>query len=395
MRFSSRIILVLLSLVLIDCGNNVSQHQKMRFEEGVEQIRKDLRNAGLAVVLVKDKKIAYSATFGVKNLVSNEPLHEDDMFRIASISKSFTTTALLQLVEQGKVDLQTDVSMLAGYVIRNPLYPSTPITLEMLLSHTSSLNDSEGYYNLDLIADTLNPNRKKCFNAYEPGHGYEYCNLNLNLAGSFLEKISCERFDQYIQNHILTPLQIEGGYCVDSLDRSKFVSLYDLSEGEPRCTDLEAYAPRSDGIATYRFGYDTPLFSPTGGMKMSALSLARYMIMHMNGGVSDSGYRIISDESEMEMRRERSEQEHYGLTLWQTSEYSDGEVLIGHTGGAYGMRSAMFFNPEKKYGFVVISSGALEHTPQSDRDADPSGSAADEGNILTRTLKLMYECFIK
>ena len=387
------LILLPVSILLTCCGNTVSQQQISRFESEVEQIRADLNNVGLAVVLVKDNQIAYSNTFGVKNLETQEPLAEDDMFRIASISKSFTTVSLLQLVEQGKVSLATDVSTLAGYEIRNPHFPSTPITLEMLLSHTSSLNDNEGYFNFDLISDTQNPRRANCFNNYEPGHGYEYCNLNLNLAGSFLEKLSGERFDKYIYNHILSPLGVEGGYCVQDLDKSKFVSLYNFSEGEPRCTDSEAYAPRTEALASYRFGYDTPLFSPTGGMKMSAVSLAKYMLMHINNGQTADGTRIISEESEQQMRRPRSDEEHYGLTLWQTDEYSDGVTLVGHTGGAYGMRSAMFFNPQEHYGFVVISSGAMENTLSVSNQA-PSCSDAGIENILTRTLQLMYKTFI-
>ncbi len=378
--------IVLFSLVLSGCSSSLSNKKIAVFESEVEQIRKDLKNTGLAVVLVKGKKIVYNKSFGMKNVETGESLGDTDMFRIASISKSFTTTSLMQLVEQGRVSLKDDVSKLTAFPIRNPRYPETVITLEMLLSHTSSLNDSQGYFNFDVISDCTDIHWQDCFNEYEPGKGYEYCNLNLNLAGCILERISGERFDQYIINHVLHPLGLEGGYNVDSLDTSRFVQLYHVYGDTIINTSLEAYMSRADRLRNYCFGYDTPVFSPTGGMKMTAIDLAKYMIMHMNYGCSQDGVRIISHDSEMEMQCPRSDKEHYGLTLWQTDQYSPGVTLIGHTGGAYGMRSAMFFNPKKKYGFVVISSGARE----SEIIADPSGSDCSTQNILSRVLRLMY-----
>lgn len=366
------------------------------FEKAEAAFLDSIRNAGLEVVLVENNAIVYNHCFGYKNVQSRTPLTPDCLFRIASISKSFTTTALLQQVEKGCVSLDTDVSELAGFPIRNPHYPDTVITLEMLLSHTSSINDSEGYFTLDAINPNVNPDYAKAYNDYCPGCGYEYCNLNLNLAGSFLEKITGERFHEYIVGHILRPLGLYGGYMVDSLDASRFASLYQLSEdgsGEYVCTDAEAYEPRTERFRDYRMGYDTPLFSPTGGMKISAPDLARYMMMHMNYGISPEGVRILPEALAREMQRPRSADENYGLTLWTTDRYSPGDTLVGHTGDAYGMRSAMFFSPEKKFGFVVISTGSYE--PMDPANIDPTGSDAADHNVLTRTLTLMYDHFIR
>lgn len=354
------------------------------FERQIEEFRKDIENVGLSVALVLNNKIVYTQQFGVKNIETQEPIKENTLFRIASISKSFTTTGLLQLVEQGKVSLTTDVSQLAGFTIRNPKYPDTVITLEMLLSHTSSINDSQGYYTtLDVINPDKNPDYAKCYNNYEPGKGYEYCNLNLNLSGSFLEKLSGERFDQYVVKHILRPLGLYGGYCVDSLDAGRFASLYEYHDGKYECTDQSAYNPRSQEISQYVRGRDAILFSPTGGMKMSAKDLAKYMLVHMNYGTSPQGVKIIPEELSKSMQVPRSTDENYGLSLWTTDEYSPGVVLVGHTGGAYGMRSAMFFNPEKKYGFVMMSNGARARAKDK------------KTNIIKGVLQRMYDNFVR
>ena len=344
----------------------------------------EIEAVGVSCAVVRDNKIVYHHNFGVKDLETGVPVDDQTIFRIASISKSFTATSLLQQVEQGRVALTDDVSDLLGFKVRNPKFPDTPITLEMLLSHTSSINDDQGYWTtIDIINPDLNPDAGKCYNDYEPGSGgYEYCNLNLNLAGTILERVSGERFDQYVVNHVLRPLGLYGGYCVDSLDASRFAHLYAWNEEEGRFIDnyAEAYEPRSEKVANYTMGHDALIFSPTGGMKISALDLARYMTMHMNYGTTPDGVRIISEESSRNMQVPRSEPEHYGLNLWLADDYVEGVTLVGHTGGAYGLSSAMFFNPDEKYGFVIICSGSH----------DEKGTH----NVLHQGIARMYQHFI-
>ena len=354
------------------------------FEKDMEAFLAEIDAVGVSCAVVKDNQLIYHHNFGVKDLATKEPVDDKTMFRIASISKSFTATSLLQQVEQGKLSLTDDVSDLLGFKVRNPRFPDTPITLEMLLAHTSSINDSQGYWTtIDIINPDSNPDVAKCYNDYEPGSGgYEYCNLNINLAGTILERVSGERFDQYVVNHVLRPLGLYGGYCVDSLDKQRFAHLYEWNEAEKKYDDTteEAYAPRSEKVANYTMGHDALIFSPTGGMKISALDLTRYMTMHMNYGTTPDGVRIISEESSRNMQVERSEPEHYGLNLWLADDYVPGVTLVGHTGGAYGLRSAMFFHPEEKYGFVIICSG--HHAPEG------------TPNVLYGGIARMYKHFI-
>lgn len=371
----------LMAALLLSGCNNAGRE----FEKDFEAYLAEIEAVGVSCAVVKDNKLVYHHHFGVKDLATQEPVDDRTVFRIASISKSFTATGLLQQVEQGRVSLTDDVSDLLGFTVRNPKFPDTAITLEMLLSHTSSINDSQGYWTtIDIINPDLNPDAGNCYNDYAPGSGgYEYCNLNLNLAGTILERVSGERFDNYVVNHILRPLGLYGGYCVDSLDRSRFAHLYEWDEEAGAYTDTyeEAYAPRSEKVAAYVMGHDALIFSPTGGMKISALDLARYMTMHMNYGTTPDGVRILSEASARTMQVPRSEPEHYGLNLWLADDYVPGVTLVGHTGGAYGLRSAMFFHPEEKYGFVIICSGA--HYP------DP-----EMPNVLHAGIERMYRHFI-
>jgi len=354
------------------------------FEKDMEAFCEQIGNVGMSVAVVKDNQIIYTHNFGQANMQTGEPTTDNTLYRIASISKSFTATSIMQLVEKGMISLSDDASDLAGFPIRNPKYPDTVITLEMMMSHTSSINDSEGYFDFDGINPETNPNWQNCYNDYEPGKGYEYCNLNFNLVGSFLEKLSGERFDQYVVNHVLKPLDLYGGYCVDSLDASKFAHLYAWNGNEFVDESDEAYEPRSERIRNHIPGKQTAVFSPTGGMKISAPDLAKYMMMHMNYGTSPSGVKIIEKEDSQNMQIPRSSDENYGLALWvDDGGYIPGVKLVGHTGGAYGLRSAMFFSPEDKYGFVMISNGCKP-------DEDGGNTGVIEGSI-----QRMYKYFIQ
>src|SRR5690606_10067978 len=109
---------------------------------------------------------------------------------------------------------------------------------------------------------------------------------NFNMAGAVLENLTGTRFDTYISNHILKPLNLYGGYCIDSLDHTRFVPLYTFDEQGVFHIEPNAYHPRREEINKYQLGRSTPVLSPTGGMKISAIDLAKYMLMQMNYGYS-------------------------------------------------------------------------------------------------------------
>lgn len=374
--------LAAITLLAVMMTSLPAQAQPEKAEAAIKAIMEETKVMGLSVAVVKNNQIIYTHSFGLKDAETNTPLTDDCLFRIASISKSFSATAMMQLAEAKKLSLEEDMSNLVGFPIRNPKYPETVITLRMVLSHRSSINDSQGYFTLDAINPAKNPNWAKCYNEYEPGNGYQYCNLNYNMAGTIIEKISGERFDQYIKHHILDPLQLYAGYCVDSLDRSRFATIYEYNGDSAKfIASPAAYAPRSKEIANYTMGYTTPIFSPTGGMKISATDLARYMIMHSKQG-KYNGKRILSRKSAREMQTPLSDKENYGLALLKSDKLIAGKTMTGHTGSAYGLYSVMFFQPEKKFGFVVISNGC--HPAYSD----------GFNTVMRKTVNSLYEAFI-
>ncbi len=240
-------------------------HAQESSTQRLTQLMKEYPVMGLSVAVVKEGKVVHTQALGWKE-EGKIPLQTTDLFRIASISKSFTATALLQLVEKKVLSLDDDVSNLIGFPIRNPKFPDTVITLRMLLSHTSSINDQQGYFTLDAIHPEKNATWQAAYNAYAPGKGYEYCNLNFNLAGAILEKYSGLRFDAYIQENILKPLGLYGGYDVDQLDKSRFATLYAYQRDSVQVYPITcSLRLQSRGTQNLRSGLQYAYIFPNGG----------------------------------------------------------------------------------------------------------------------------------
>lgn len=366
-------------ILLAFCKSLPAQHNA---QSRIEQLMKETPVMGLSVAVVKNNRLVYTQAFGLKNAASGESLQTNHLFRIASVSKSFVATSIMQLIDRKKLKPDDDVSELVGFKVRNPKYPNTVITLKMLLSHRSSLNDSRGYFTLDSLNPATTDNWQKCYNNYEPGKGYQYCNFNFNTAGAIVERYSGERLDQYVKRHILNPLQLYGSYNVDELDSTRLAAIYDYNVDSAAFTwSPGAYASRKTLLTNYKLGYSTPVFSPTGGMKISAPDLARYMMMHLNYGKGRK--RILKKKSARLMQTAVDTLNQYGLALLRINTLIPGESLVGHTGSAYGLNSLMFFEPEKKFGIVVISNGC-----------HPAYAEAFN-TVMKKTANILYEEVVK
>ena len=380
MKRTNFFILTVFCLFLASCDSK-TENLNQKADEAINNVLEKYDYVGLAVAVVNDNKIVYSNEFGLKNIETQEKINKNDLFRIASISKTFTASAIMQLYEQGKFSLDDDISDALGYDVRNPNFPDAKITYKMLLSHTSSLSDAEGYFDFDILKPEINPNHANAYWNYAPGDKYNYCNLGFNLLGALIEIHSGLRYDIYIRQNILLPLGItDAGFNIDSLDNSKFVSIYERQDSI-WVESKDAYKSRANEMENYTLGKNAVLFSPTGGMKISATDLAKWMLCRMNYGTLNDK-KIISEESSKQMLipvEPANGESSYGLGIMVSKDMVVGDTLFGHTGGAYGLSSAMFFNPDKKFGVVMITNG--------------SSSKNNEGRILSPVVTAMYNVF--
>ncbi|GGK14807.1 hypothetical protein GCM10011394_25040 [Luteimonas terricola] len=331
-------------------------------EDQLRALMEEHGTVGLAVAVVRDNAVVHRSSLGWKDLERKIPLEEEDVFRIASISKSFAAVSVLQLAEQGRLSLDDEAGDLIGFPVRNPAFPERPITLRMLLNHTSSITDGPKYGSLDFINPDAGGQWQDSYADRAPGERYEYSNLAYNMVGAIVERASGERFDAYVKRHVLEPLGLYGGHLVDALDADRIARIYRWREGEGFVRSDAAYAPLGERLHGHVIGYDAPVFSPTGGLKISAPDLAKYMLMHMNQGAWN-GVRILGAEHAATMQEPTVDIDGtagYGLAIRTERALVPGVVLTGHTGSAYGLYSSMFFDAEAKYGFVVMTNGTRD-----------------------------------
>ncbi len=362
---NKKIFFFLISLLsfCILMAEDAYSRQKSDLEKDILEIFDKLRMTGLGIAVVKNDSIIWKHSFGYKVLPENGKngieLDDDDLFRIASISKTFIATAIMQLVENNELSLDEDAGKYLPFKLRNPYFPEYPITIKMLLTHTSGINDSNGWWSIDLINPDENTDYIKSYTAAKPGKNYKYCNLNYCILGAVIEGVTQERFDKIIKDKIIDPLNIYGSFNRFELDPDKFVKLYRYNEDTDTFNeDDEAYRSyKKQLIDDYKLCKSLGLEYPSSGMKISPSGLAKYMMMHMYDG-SLHGIEIISNESEDLMRENYVGENNYGLSFRQYKGLIPGDTLYGQTGGGFGLKSAMIFNPKDKYGFVILCSGS-------------------------------------
>src|SRR5690606_24710172 len=225
---------------------------------------------------------------GLADVATGRKVTAGDPVRIASISKLVTAIGVMRLVEAGMLDLDADVSGYLGWELRNPAFPDEPITLRLLLSHRSSLTDAAGYWQTPLggeVRDIL-ADPRAWDTQHAPGRYFRYTNLNFPLVAQAMERATGERFDLLMNRLVLAPLGIEACFnwanCNDAAV-ARAVVIYD-GEGAPAKDDLHGERPdcpvnpAEDGscdLAQWQAGRNGGLFSPQGGLRISANGLAR------------------------------------------------------------------------------------------------------------------------
>jgi len=244
--------------------------------------------AGSEVVVVKDGKVLLQKGYGFSDLAKRTPVDiERTLFRPGSVSKLFTWTAVMQLVEQGKLDLDQDVNTYIDFKI--PPYQGKPVTLRTIMTHTAGFeeairgliaNDQKEILPLDTTLKHWIPER-----IYAPGTTPAYSNYATAIAGYIIQRTSGEPFDQYIRNHIFAPLGMQHSSFSQPLDKNlmPFVS--------------KGYKTASDGKEQ---PYEYINLAPAGSLASTGPDMGRFMIAHLQRGEFE-GKRILSEAIADEM----------------------------------------------------------------------------------------------
>jgi CubicO group peptidase (beta-lactamase class C family) len=293
--------------------------------------------AGATVLVVKDGKKVLKKGYGYSDITKKTPVDPDSsMFRLASISKLFTWVSVMQLSEQGKLDIDADVNKYLDFQIK-PAF-GKPITLRNLMTHTGGFE--EVLHNIIFVdpkkstslRDFLINNQPR--RMYPPGEIPAYSNYGVGLAGYIVERVSLEPFEQYVSEHIFLPL---------GMKHSSF--------NEPMTAELAPYV--SDG---YRATTEKPAIgfeifnpAPAGGVSSAAGDVEKFGIALLNGGELD-GHRILKTET-----RDAMWTRQFGTSdslpvqcmgFYQT--WRNDLRFIGHDGDLVAFHSMFLLEPTQK-----------------------------------------------
>lgn len=359
----------------------------------IQKIQNRYELMGGHLVLFDQDKINQVSFFGMADYHRNIPVVAQTKFRIASISKTITAIAIMQLVEKGKFSLDDDIGRLLGFKVENPKYVGKPMTVRMLMTHTSSLLDAPVYdaflnetYNPDtvpLLKEILSAGGKfysdSTFANHIPGTFFTYCNLNWGTLGTIVEKVSGERFDRYCQAHIFKPLGIDASYNLAELTGFEYLGvIYRKENGNwvAQTDNLEGKRPVYKVLEKYIPGTNAVRFGPQGGLRISGSDLAKIYMMFLNHGKLDN-QRILKSKTVKQMFSPnwtydgKNGDNDNGLMLcWGLGIHlitnTEGKDLVfsgkhkigGHTGDAYGLISCAFIDYKTKKGFVFMTNGS-------------------------------------
>lgn len=315
-----------------------------------------------------------SAIQGLANRTEGRALQADDPVRIASVSKLFVALAVARLAERGEIDPDADVNTYLTWSLRHPDFPDEPITLAQLLSHRSGLRDGIDYaLPMDaLLADELRA-PAAWDQRFRPGAYFHYANLNFPVIAAVLEAATQKRFDRIMHDEIFVPLQIDACFnwigC-SAAKRARAVTLYradgTVARDDPAAVHSDCtIVPARDGgcdLSRYRLGQTGSIFSPQGGLRISAQDLAKVGQVMLRGkagflsaasmakltrplwrydgqnGNSEAGFFCAYA---MGLHILRSDNAHPGCVM----PFAKGGHYIGHAGEAYALTSGLWWSP--------------------------------------------------
>lgn len=341
---------------------------------------------GFAACKVENDRIIWSKSFGQANIKKGIPMSIDGIMNIGSISKTFTATAIMQLWEKGKINLEADVNDHLDFSVRNPKFPDKFITVFQLLTHTSSILDGEAYQHSyscgdptislhDWIYDNLNEKGKlfsngSSFHNFAPGEKERYSNVAFGLLGLIVEKVSKQPFNTYCRDFIFRPLGMnKTGWLLSEVDTINHITPYAFVMKEninDLLNDQRLFAPQSefkaDSFVPHCL-YSFPNY-PDGLVRTSVRELSYFLRAMMNGGKLN-GVKILNENTVSKMLTLQIEGNNHRGLCWEKFEYTLADHAIslwGHTGGDPGITTYLLFNPIDKTGVITFQNNATGGT---------------------------------
>jgi len=308
--------------------------------------------AGAAVAIVRDGRLLFSQGYGWADVEAGIPVDPaTTLFRIGSVSKLFTWTAVMQLRDEGRLDLDTDINRYLDF--RLPATVDEPITLRHLMTHTPGFEDRT----FRLFAPDERMARGEWLRrnvparVRPPGQDVAYSNYGSALAGYIVERVSGLSWEEYVERHILGPLGMRSATGRQPVPES-------LASSASR-----GYVHRDGRFAAQPFDWIAPPLAPAGAVSASAEAMGHFMIAHLRPGRPGAA-PLLSDSALVRMQS-RSFGPDPRLNGWALGFYeksSHGLRIIGHGGGTQRFFSDLSLVPAERLGiFVSFNSPGRDH----------------------------------
>ena len=328
-------------------GQDVQTLMAKHFEPGARKILKRAHVAGLAVAVVQNGEEVYAKAFGVKNIETKEPLTTDSLFHWASVTKPFVATAIMQLVEQNKVNLEAPVVRYLPYFKMNDERYAA-ITVGQMASHTSGMPDVLNYEWHKPVYDDGALERyvrslsgKKLIAA--PGEEMRYSNMAFEVLGDVIAKVSDMTFEAYVEHHILVPLGMSKSTLLkQEADEALLTSPHAVKrdKSDKKC------------VLGDHWPYNR-MHAPSSTMISNVHDMGRWAMANLKRGELE-GKRILQESTYETLWRPRDERfSNIGIS-WFLGEH-EGYRTVSHGGGDLGFSSNFVMVPEKDLAIVMVS----------------------------------------
>jgi CubicO group peptidase (beta-lactamase class C family) len=329
--------------------------------------------SALSACIIQDDQIIWSDGYGYYDRDNHTLATSDTIYILASITKTIVGTALMQLYDQGLFTLDDDVNTILPFELRNPNFPDDPITVRMLLSHTSSLNTNNQlqYYWMNFSGDPpfeffpepylrefLLPggayyDASVWSDTYHPGEQAMYANIGFDLISYLIELLSGEPFLDYCDTHIFAPLEMDNtSFNLSHLDINQVAIPYQRYFGiYHQINDISLLGENAPPDKYWR-----PRFYPAGGLYSTVEDLSHFLIAHMNQGLYKD-VQLLKPETVTLMHTIAPDNAiGYGLA-WMQTNIGSRLTTTGHAGDLPGADTWMLYNETQNLGVIYFANG--------------------------------------
>lgn len=320
-----------------------------------DEISEKYNSVAVQIAVIENFELKHTYEYGYADKETKNLVVSDTKFRIASLSKFVTDAVFMKLCDMGKASIDEDISTYLGFKVRNPRYPDKVITPAMLMSHTSTIVNSD-QFDYSLMNRSAMPiseilEYSSAFCDAEPGEYYSYSNFAVAILGAICEKITGLHFNDLAKMYFFDPLEIDASYLAFELEHTELLANIYGWEGLTVEEQLNVREHETIGQTHHLV---------QGNLTCSAKDYAKFISMICAGGVTEKSERLLSEESINEMLKSRIVAEGLGsgFGIEENKLLFTDRKVYSHTGNCYGMYSTYTFDYETGDGVVVLTSGA-------------------------------------